>query len=230
MADRRILNALDAKPPPQTIARLGRFVARLVAGRLGSCAKTTLTTETMAAPCWVRCTSRRGRRRTFGPSLARSTRRSRRGPSSGRPRPTSGDGDDDVLRRGPVQGGRTISARLFGTAVRRLSAASWWPAEASRRLAPLLPWAGRNREFVEKSQRRGRDSNPLDLSREESRNGSNQAETRGASGAPRDETKRAKPEAVDADAALKLAITTAVEAGDWPRAEALMAIARGSAG
>ena len=47
---------------------------------------------------------------------------------------------------------------------------------------------------------------------------------------PRDETKRAEPEPVDADVALKIAIKAAVDAGQWQRAEALMAIARASAG
>jgi hypothetical protein len=41
-----------------------------------------------------------------------------------------------------------------------------------------------------------------------------------------DETGRAIPERLDADEALKMAIKAAVGAGQWERAEALMAIAR----
>jgi hypothetical protein len=82
----------------------------------------------------------------------------------------------------------------------------------------------------EKSQRRGRDSNPLDSSREELPNGPNQAASGDVSATPRDATKRAEPERVDTDAALKVAIKAAVDAGQWQRVEALTAIARASAG
>ncbi len=74
--------------------------------------------------------------------------------------------------------------------------------------------------------RRERDSNALDLGREESRNNSNQAGSWDARAALRDETKREEPELLDADSALKVAIKAAVDAGQWQRAEALMAIAR----
>ena len=78
----------------------------------------------------------------------------------------------------------------------------------------------------EKSQRRGRDSNPLDLGPEASRNGLDQAEWWIEGGTLQDETTRAEPELVDADAALKAAIKAAIDAGHWQRAEALLAVAR----
>jgi hypothetical protein len=67
------------------------------------------------------------------------------------------------------------------------------------------------------------------LRREESRSGSKAAGARDASATPRDETALAEPEQLDPDAALKVAIKAAVDAGQWQRAEALMAIARASA-
>ena len=93
-----------------------------------------------------------------------------------------------------------------------------------------MPWLAGKRGFLEKLQRRGRDSNPLDVGREESRTGSNEAGSGDAGATAREETKRAEPELVDADAALKVAIKAAVDAGQWQRAEALMAVARASAG
>ena len=102
--------------------------------------------------------------------------------------------------------------------------------EASGVLPQFCPGPPKNREFLGKSQRRGRDSNPLDLSREESRNGLNQAGSGEVGATARDETRRAEPELIDADAALRVAIKAAVDAGQWQRVEALMAIARASAG
>jgi hypothetical protein len=58
----------------------------------------------------------------------------------------------------------------------------------------------------------------------------NQTESGEVAATVRDETKRAEPERVDPDAALKVAIKAAFDAGQWQRAEALMAIARASAG
>ncbi len=60
---------------------------------------------------------------------------------------------------------------------------------------------------------------------ENARNGVNSAEPADAVEACRVETEPPQPEPKpDPDAALKLAIKAAVDAGNWPRAEALMAV------